>query len=366
MWVRDITEYLQRFAPLSLAESWDNVGLLLGSTDAPVQKVMTCLTITPASAAEAVAEKVNLIVSHHPILFKAVQRLTTTTPEGKMLLSLLSANIAVYSPHTAFDNCVGGINDLLCKKLSLTNIAPMKEVAGAKQFKLVVFVPESDLAKVSDAMFAAGAGIIGQYEQCSYRLAGTGTFFGTENTNPTLGQKGRREEVAEWRLEIVCPSNKLATVLAAMRAAHSYEEPAYDVYPLESLPLKGVGIGRVGELPQAESLQAFSRRVGQALSTTVQMVGEPQRIVRRVAIICGAGGSMISDAVRAKADVFLTGEMRFHDQLAAEAQGLAVVLAGHYATERPGVEMLAEKLKEQFPTLEVWASKREKEPAMMP
>jgi dinuclear metal center YbgI/SA1388 family protein len=365
MLVRDITAHLQRFAPLSLAESWDNVGLLLGSPEAPVKKLMTCLTVTPESVAEAVAEKADLIVSHHPILYKAVQRLTTATPEGKILLSLLAANVAVYSPHTAFDNCQGGINDLLCRKLALTNVVPMKEVPGGKQLKVVVFVPDNDLAKVSEAMFAAGAGVIGQYEQCSYRLSGIGTFFGTEGTNPTLGQKGRREEVSEWRLEVVCPVNRLAAVLTAMRGSHSYEEPAFDIYPLEPQPLKGIGIGRVGDLPQTEGLADFSQHVGQALTAMVQTVGDPKRSVKRVAIICGAGGSMVDDATKAKADVFLTGEMRFHEQLAAQAQGLAVVLAGHYATERPGVEMLAEQLKQEFPALEVWASRQEQVPTVM-
>jgi dinuclear metal center YbgI/SA1388 family protein len=365
MLVRDLTTSLGRFAPLTLAESWDNVGLLLGNPEAPVSKVMTCLTITPESAAEAVAAQAQLIVSHHPILFKAIQRLTTATTEGRMLLSLLAANIAVYSPHTAFDNCRGGINDLLCQKLGLEKVLPLKEAPGPRQFKVVAFTPEADLAKVSDAMFAAGAGVIGQYEQCSFRLAGTGTFFGTANTHPTVGQKGRREEAPEWRLEMVCPENSLGRVLAALRAAHSYEEPAYDVYPLEPAPTAQIGSGRKGELPQVESLQDFSRRVRTTLQTTVQMVGDPQRQVKRIAILCGAGGSMLSDAVKAKADVFLTGEMRFHDMLAAEAQGMAVVLAGHYATERPGVEMLAERLQKEFPSLEVWASRQEKDPAQL-
>ena len=149
-----------------------------------------------------------------------------------MLLPLLRHGVAVYSPHTAFDNCPGGINDGLAKRLGLTDVKPLRKRDGRRECKLVVFVPDSDLAKVSDAVFAAGAGVIGQYEQCSYRLAGTGTFFGTDATNPTVGAKGRREEVSEWRLEVVVPEGKVDAVVAAMRTAHSYEEPAYDVYPL--------------------------------------------------------------------------------------------------------------------------------------
>src|SRR5262249_32005837 len=154
-----------------LAEPWDNVGLLLGDTTAEVRKIMTCLTVTTASAAEAVAENVNLIVSHHPILFKPTQKITAATAEGRMLLSLLNSGVAVYSPHTAFDNCRGGINDILCRRLGLSDVEPLRRGSDAPQCKIVVFVPESDLQKVSDALFQAGAGIIGQYSQCSFRLA---------------------------------------------------------------------------------------------------------------------------------------------------------------------------------------------------
>jgi dinuclear metal center YbgI/SA1388 family protein len=359
-----VVDHLKHFAPLDLAEEWDNVGLLLGDPAAEVGAIMSCLTVTPASAAEAVADGANLIVSHHPILYKAVQRLTTGTPEGRMLLALLRAGVAVYSPHTAFDNCTGGINDLLCERLGLTNVRPLKAAAGPDQCKLVAFVPESDLSKVSDALFSARAGVIGNYEQCSFRLAGTGTFFGTEAADPTVGQKGRREEVAEWRLEVVCPASQVPAAVAAMRKAHSYEEPAFDVYPLKALP-RGAGSGRVGELAQPESAEAFGRRVAKALRLeTVQLVGAGRRdAVRRVAVVCGAGGSLLGDVRRAEADGFLTGEMRFHDQLAAEAAGVVTVLAGHYATERPGVEMLAERLQKAFPTTRVWASRREADPA---
>ncbi len=360
--VADITLFLRRLAPLELAESWDNVGLLLGDASAEVARIMTCLTVTPASAAEAVAESAQLIVTHHPILFKPVQRLTADTPEGGMLFSLAKAGVAVYSPHTAFDNAPGGINDILCRRLGLTEVKPLRRFNERPPCKIVVFVPESDLARVSDALFGAGAGVIGQYGQCSFRLAGTGTFFGSEETNPTVGVKGRREEVAEWRLEVVCPLERVAEAVSAMRKAHSYEEPAFDVYPLQATP-GNAGAGRAGELSQAEPLGAFVQRVKQALSANqVQAVGSPNREVRRVAIACGAGGEFLRDAVNAGADVFLTGEMRFHDQLAAAAAGLSVVLPGHYASERPGVEELAALLGREFPAVKSWASVREAAP----
>lgn len=358
--VADVTAYLDRFAPPSSAADWDNVGLLAGDPAGPADRVMTCLTVTPDVAGEAVAEKVQLIVAHHPILFRGAKRLTPATSDGRVLLPLLRHGVAVYSPHTAFDNCPGGINDGLAKRLGLSDVRPLRRRDGRRESKLVVFVPDSDLAKVSDALFAAGAGVIGQYEQCSYRLAGTGTFFGTDATNPTVGTKGRREEVSEWRLEVVVPEGKVDAAVAAMRAAHSYEEPAFDVYPLRPAP--GPGEGRVGELATPVSLGELARTAKAKLSAgCLQLVGDPGRPVKRVAVACGAAGEFLTDALKAGADAFLTGEMRFHDCLTARDVGVGVLLPGHYATERPGVEDLAARLAEAFAAT-VWASRAERDP----
>src|SRR5262249_4545528 len=198
-------------------------------------------------------------VTHHPVLFRSVKRLTTDTSEGRMLLSLIAAGVAVYSPHTAFDNTKGGINAMLAGRLGLEQVEWLRPIEGPKQCKLVVFVPEADLARVSDALFAAGAGRIGEYRECSFRLAGTGTFFASDASNPTVGKKGQREEAPEWRLEVVLPENKVEAAVKAMRQAHSYEEPAFDVYPLRPAG-QPVGSGRVGVLPQPETLAVFARR----------------------------------------------------------------------------------------------------------
>lgn len=361
--VANVVAFLEQFAPLRLAADWDNVGLLLGSRASPVERVMTCLTVTPESAEEAVTGRANLIVTHHPVLFKPTQRLTDATAEGRTLLSLLENRVAVYSPHTAFDNTTGGINDILARRLGLDSVVPLRLGEGAKQCKLVVFVPDADLGPVSEAIFAAGAGIIGQYRECAFRLAGTGTFFGSEATNPAVGVKGRREEVNEWRLEVVCPEERVSDVVRAMRAVHSYEEPAFDVYPLRSLP-GHQGEGRIGQLSEARTLRQMGEQVKQALNArTVQVVGDLRLPVRRIALACGAAGSVLNDAVRAGADVFLTGEMRFHDYLAARAEGIALVLPGHYATERCGVEELAYTIQQALPKLQVWASRAENDPS---
>jgi dinuclear metal center YbgI/SA1388 family protein len=352
---------LETLAPLKHAAEWDNVGLLLGDLSANVERVMTCLTVTPESVAEAVQGRAQLIVSHHPILFRAAKKLTTHTPEGRMLLNLAQAGIAVYSAHTAYDNCAGGINEQLAHQLQLTDILPLRSLESPRQTKIVVFVPDKDLAKVSEAMFAAGAGHIGEYRECSFRLAGTGTFHGSDVSNPTVGEKGRREEVAEWRLEVLCPDAQVDRVVRAMRSAHSYEEPAYDVYPLR--PERGkLGEGRFGMLPAPMPLDDFGRFVKSALAAhSVQVVGA-NLTVQRIAIACGAAGEFLHDAVRLKADVFLTGEVRFHDCLTAQAQRIALVLPGHYASERGGIETLAAQLRQQFPTLHIWPSRAEADP----
>jgi len=362
--VSTIVDYLEQFAPRDLAAAWDNTGLLLGERNAPVERLMTCLTVTPESTAEAVEDRVQMIVSHHPILFKGAKRLTDAHPEGRMLLALARAGVAVYSPHTSFDNTVGGINDHLAQLVGLQAWGPLRRGQGGKSFKVVVFVPAKDLQNVSEALFEAGAGRIGQYSECSFRLEGTGTFFGSEATHPTVGQKGFREDVAEWRLEVVCPEKNLPAALTAIRRTHSYEEPAFDVYPLHS-PQGSPGEGRVGSLLEPVPLGALAQTVKQSLGAgRVQVVGAPERAIKRIAIVCGAGGDLLPDALRARADVLLTGELRFHDYLAAAAQDLALIVPGHFASERCGVLALAERLQGHWPELKVWASRREKDPVL--
>ncbi len=363
MTVADWADHLGAFAPLATAATWDNVGLLLGERGSPCTRVMTCLTVTPPVVAEAVAERAALIVAHHPILFKGAKNLSDGAPEGRLLRPLLTAGTAVYSPHTAFDNCVGGINDGLAARFGLHNVRPLRPRDSAPECKLVAFVPEADVSRVSEAIFVAGGGVIGSYEQCSFRTPGTGTFFATALAKPTVGQRGRREDVAELRVEFVVPEGRLSAAVAALRAAHSYEEPAFDIYPLK--PKRVGGEGRIGELAAPITLKDFADVVKRMCRADVfQFVGDPQRPVSRVAIACGAAGEYLNDAIRAKADAFVTGEVRFHDCLTAEAAAIGLVLPGHYASERPGVEDLAERLKRDFPDAEVWASRMERDPLM--
>lgn len=360
--VADVVTWLEAIAPLSMAAEWDNVGLLLGDATSSVKRILTCLTVTPEVVAEAVADDVQLIVTHHPILFRGCKALSTNTAEGRLLWPLAAKGIAVYSSHTAFDNAPEGINATIAQQLGLSSVKPLRPKMMSPSFKVVVFVPEGYVENVADAMFQTGAGVIGQYGECSFRLAGTGTFFGNEHTKPVVGEKGRREYVSETRIEVVCPQAKLTSVLDAMRQAHPYEEPAFDVYPLHAVA-SSAGEGRWGRLTQLVSLQHFASRVKDLLQANgIQVVGDSTRTVHTVAIACGAAGDFLKDARTVKADVFITGEMRFHDYLAAQAQQIALLLPGHYASERPAMEQLARRLNQAFSDVHVWASRRESDP----
>ncbi len=359
--IADIVVALERFAPPNGAASWDNVGLLLGSRSDTVDRVSTCLTLTCGVADEAVANGTHLVVTHHPILFRGSKQLTSDTPEGRTILRLAKAGIAIYSPHTAFDDCPGGINDQISSLLELNDVKPLRP-GNQEECKVVIFVPDVDLANVSEAIFAAGAGAIGQYRDCSYRLKGTGTFLGSEMTKPAIGKKGQREEVEEWRLEVVCPRSRVEMVVAATRAVHSYEEPAFDVYPLMS-PGRKSGSGRIGMLPQPRMLGDVATAFRASMKCgPVQVIGDASRPVSKVAVACGAAGEFLDDVRKAGADAFLTGEMRFHDYLAAQAANIGLVLPGHYATEHFAVEWLAEWLQKEIPGISAASSRAERDP----
>ena len=359
---RELGIWLDAFAPASLAESWDNVGLLWGDPDAKVERVMTCLTVTAETAQEAVDSRANLIVSHHPILFRAVKRVVAGSSEDGFLWNLARAGISVLSPHTAFDNTAGGINDGLARRLGLTDVGPLRPSPPSSGFKLVVFVPEGEVDAVLRAAFDAGAGTIGNYDECSFATPGEGTFFPKEGANPSVGQIGRREKVRELRVEMVCPAEACDRVLSAIRFSHSYEEPAIDVIPLRP-ESRGPGSGRLGRLETPCSLRELVAKVGDTLgSSSISYVGPPDQRVERVAIVCGAGDDFLPDASKRGADVLLTGEARFHRGLEAEALKIGLIVAGHHATERPGVEDLAGMISRSFPELFVWPSRVEHDP----
>jgi hypothetical protein len=287
-----------------------------------------------------------------------------------MLLDLLAAGIAVYSPHTAYDSAADGINEQLARRLNLTSVEPLRPLPAPAQCKIVCFVPRSNLAAVQEALWSAGAGVIGEYSKCSFVLEGTGSFEGSAAANPAVGEAQRFETVAEARVEVVCPERLVPEALRRLRGAHPYEEPAYDVYPLKPDTTRR-GSGRIGLLPAPD---AAGTRASHTLADLVALVktklaiseaaytGEPQRPISRVAIACGSGGEFLSAAIEKSCDVLLTGEARFHASLEARETGIGLVLAGHYATERPAMEYLAGVLVREFPGITAWASEAERDP----
>ncbi len=301
--VADLLAWLEGFAPSRLAESWDNVGLLFGDPAVEVTRVMTCLTVTPRSADEAIAEGAQAIVSHHPVLFKATKSLRADRPETAHLWRLARAGVAILSPHTAFDNTTGGINDGLARRIGLVEVGPLRPAPPSSRFKVVAFAPKADREAVRSAAFAAGAGRIGAYEECSFGSTGFGTFFGTEGANPTIGEAGRREVVREWRLEFALPGRPARRRPGSRsERAHSYEEPAIDAYPLAPEGPSGPGSGRVGRLETPGTARRRSQAGSPACSGRPRpsSSGDPARVVSRVALCCGAGDDFLPDASKAQ------------------------------------------------------------------
>lgn len=359
-----IEKALNEIAPPRLAQAWDNVGLLVGDRARRCRAALVCIDLTAAVLAEAIAARCGFVFAYHPPLFKPVSRLLADSGGTESLVHrAIEAKIAIYSSHTALDAAAGGTNDVLADLCGLTDLSPFEFVTGdSRECKVVTFVPADQVERVAQAMFAAGAGRIGDYEQCSYRLAGEGTFFGTESTNPRVGRKGRLEKVAEVRLEMVANREGLPEVVSALRRHHPYEEPAFDVYPLVNEPCGG--IGRVGRFAKPATLGGLFDRLVRATGTKVAtFVGSPRARVRTAAVCAGAAGRLPFEKHRsAGADILVTGEIRHHDALAILRAGKAAVALGHWESERPVLGPLVKRLAEGVPGLRVLISKRDAPP----
>ncbi|MEX0777380.1 MAG: Nif3-like dinuclear metal center hexameric protein [Phycisphaeraceae bacterium] len=354
-----VLESLQSLADERLAEAWDRVGLAVGDPAWPVRRAMLCIDLTPGVMAEAMAAKASLIVAYHPPIFEPLQALTTADWKQRIIMEAVRRRIALYSPHTALDSAVGGVNDWLCDAVlpgwfptgasNGGSVRPIRSVAGiAQPFKLVTYVPAEQLERVRQAIWQAGGGHIGAYDQCSFSVEGQGTFRGGEGTNPTIGKPGRLETVTERRLETVVPAAKLAAAVRAMVAAHPYEEPAFDVFRLE--PPVGVdgrvGQGRIIALDKPLALTTLTARLKKHLGVKSLEVaaGGKTELLSRLGLCAGAGGSLLADAGDVQA--FITGEMRHHEVLAAVQRGQTVILAGHTQTERPYLPVYAARLRQ--------------------
>ncbi|MBX6395270.1 MAG: Nif3-like dinuclear metal center hexameric protein, partial [Alicyclobacillaceae bacterium] len=328
--VRDLARWMDEWARPTLALEGDVNGLQIGDPAKPVSKVLVALEVTPEVAEEAIARGVDMILCHHAPLYRPARHLREDNPTGRVLRSLIRADIAVYNAHTNLDVAPGGVNDRLAQRLGLEDVEVLAPTWEERMFKLAVFVPVDHHRKVLDAVCGAGAGWIGQYSHCTFNVSGRGTFRPEEGARPFIGHVGDLEEVDEIRLETVVPEDRLERVVEAMLAAHPYEEVAYDVYPLRR-PVRTFGIGRIGRLPSPMTLKDLAEFVKEALQAPgVRFCGDPGKRVSKLAVLGGSGMRWAEHARRRGADAFLTGDVKHHDALDAVAAGLAVLDAGHY------------------------------------
>jgi dinuclear metal center YbgI/SA1388 family protein len=359
--VADIMDAVDRLAPFRAAEAWDNVGLLLGDAAWPARRVLVCLDVSEAVCREAARRRAGLVLAHHPLLFKDVDRLTIETRHGRLALALLASRRALIAAHTNLDGAEGGLCDILAGMVGLGDLEPLRAEPAGKHYKVVVFTPPQVLEAVRAAAFDAGAGRIGNYAECAFAAEGQGTFRPGDGSKPAVGRRGRRSSVRELRLEFLADDRRLGGVLAAVARAHPYEEPAVDVYPLHAAPGR-TGLGRIGCLVRPTSAGRFAETLRKALGLRhIALAGPPGRKVRRVAVVTGAGSGLVDSVLAAGADAFLTGELKFHEIEDLAAAGLAVVLGGHYRTERVPLERWAPRLARELKGVEVRMSRSERE-----
>lgn len=363
MKLSSLIETLDRIAPPHLAEPWDNVGLLVGDPRQAVSRVMLTIDYTPLVAEEARDAKCDAVVAYHPPIFDAVKRVTAAGVTS-LVYDAVRRGVAIYSPHTALDLADGGTNDVLADAIAMADRQPLKIREGkAKEYKLVTFVPADALERVSRALFDAGAGRIGDYSCCSFRSPGKGTFFGEAGTSPAVGQAGRMEEVEEVKVETVVPIDRADAVVAALRRAHPYEEPAFDLQTLAAPP-QAVGLGRVGKLPGEATVDMLANMLKRAIGVDrLLLAGDERKLVKRVAVCAGAcGGDLLSAAIERKVDLYITGEMRHHDALRAIRHDVAVICTLHSNSERATLARLAARISEAHPDLPVQASRLDRDP----
>ncbi len=362
---RRIIETIRRLVPEHLAEPWDAVGLQVGSPDTPVRGVLVALDVTPQVLREAELREAQFVLSHHPLIFEPLARITSEDPVGSLVARAIRQEVVVFVAHTNLDSVPGGVNDSLAEALDLQNPVPLLPARTVSQYKLVTFVPPAQLDEVRRAMCAAGAGVIGEYSCCSFSAPGEGTFLPSEKAGPAVGERGRLNRVEEARLEVLVGAAVLDAAVRALLAAHPYEEPAYDIYPLEQV--SGAGLGRIGRLAAQTTLRALTEACVSKLGAThLRISGDPQTPVSSVAVCGGSGKDLVEAAWRAGADVFVTGEIGHHAALAARQMGLSLIEAGHYHTEQAALEPLAARLREALGAagmeIDVTVARTESEP----
>lgn len=350
MRLQQVLDRLEEWYPARFADSWDAVGLVCGDPDAEVRRILLAVDPVAEVAAEAVACDADLLVCHHPLFLKAVHGVAATTPKGRVLHRLLTSSCALFTAHTNADAPTGGVSESLALALGLTDVVALEADPGPPLDKVVVFAPADAAEQVRAAITTAGAGHIGDYDSCTFSTPGEGRFRALEGANPTIGSVGAAETVAEVRIESVLPRHLRAPVVAALLAAHPYEEPAYDVYPLADLDDPGRGSGRIGRLAEPLSLRELAGRVAAVLPETahgVRVAGDPERRVERLAVCGGAGDFLLDRARTAGADAYLTSDLRHHPASEfREHDGPALLDVAHWAAEWTWLPVLQQRLSE--------------------
>ncbi len=345
--VKDVVKIIESFFPVHLAESWDNVGLQIGSLSSPVNKVLVTLDMDQEVLQHAILHKADLIITHHPLFFAGVKSINYDQPQGLLLKGIMEAGITVYSAHTNLDAGVQGLNQILAEYIGLHDIKPFGPGHQEALYKLVVYVPKGYEEAVRQALHDGGAGNSEKYGDCSFRCKGTGSFRPLEGSQPFIGQAGDLEEVEEYRLETVVEPAKLKPVLQQMLAAHPYEEAAYDIFKLENQGLV-YSMGRIGTTADMMSLGELCAQVKMSLGLEfLRVVGDMNRPVNKIAVVSGSGASLIKQAWNQACDVLLTGDLKYHEAKEAEGLGLAVIDAGHQGTERIMADYLRDILNQE-------------------
>lgn len=342
-----IVSLIEKLAPRRIAEDWDNIGLQIGSPAQEVNKIFVSLDINEEVLQEALDFGAEMIILHHTPIFKPLKRIRTDEASGKLIARIVQNNVALYTAHTNLDAAWGGVNDVLAEMLGLQEVAPLATSWQQKLYKLVVYVPHNYVEQVHRALTHAGAGCIGNYSECTFRVAGTGTFLPLPGSTPFLGQQGKLEYAQETRLETIIPEEHLAKTLKAMLKAHPYEEVAYDLYTLNNEGVK-TGLGRVGYLPQPVTLAELIDIIKEKLQiTNLRYCGDPEKTIKKLALCGGSGMSLVPQAIFSGAQLLLTGDIKYHEAQEALAQDMALIDAGHFATERPIIDVVADYLRKE-------------------
>lgn len=343
--VQDLMRVLEAAAPLAYQESYDNAGLQCGNPQQEISGVLIALDCTLAVVEEAIRRGCNVVVAHHPLIFKPLKRLTGASEVEQTLLKAIRHNVALYAAHTNLDNVRHGVNRRLADKLGLTNLRILDPKAGLLA-KLITYVPAAHTEAVLVALYAAGAGRVGNYSECSFRTDGTGTFTPGAGTSPFQGEPGRPETTAEQRVEVLLPLHLQQAALRALRQVHPYEEVAYEIIPLAN-ENQDVGSGMVGELPEALSPQAFRQLLKEALGVPVVKHTDFNQPIKKVALCGGAGSFLIGKARAAGADAYVTGDLKYHEYFQAEGQ-LLLCDVGHFESEQFTGEIFRDLLTDNF------------------